>query len=101
MNIYAALLWYFKLAFSLQNDMFVSLNNRSGGRELIVSWADMSADLLQGVFNMFGAEDSPAHQYPFASAFGDVLYQVSLLQNILFWEIFVAFFGQMCPFAMF
>lgn len=68
--------------------MFVSLNNRrSGGRELIVSWADMSADLLQGVFNMVGAEDSPGRQYPtlpFASAFGDVLYQVSLLQSILF-----------------
>lgn len=28
MNIYAALLGYFKLAFSLWNDMFVSLNNR-------------------------------------------------------------------------
>ena len=53
---------------------------------------------------MVGAEDSPAHQYstlPFASAFGDVPYQVSLLQSIPFWQIFLAFFGQMCPFAMF
>lgn len=68
--------------------MFVSLNNRrSGGREFIVSWADVSADLLQGVFNMVGARDNPGHQYltlPFASAFGDVLYQVSLLQSVLF-----------------
>lgn len=57
MNIYAALLWYFKLAFSLRNDMFVSLNNRrSGGRELIVPWADMSADPLQGASHMVGAE---------------------------------------------
>lgn len=105
MNIYASLLWYFKLAFSLWNYMFVPSNNRrSGGRELIVSWPDMSADLLQGVFNMVRAEDSPGHQYPtlpFASAFGDVFYQLSLLQSVLFGEIFVAFFGQMCPLAMF
>lgn len=44
----------------LWNDMFVSLNNRrSEGRELLISWADVSSGRLWGNFNVSGAEDSP------------------------------------------
>lgn len=53
---------------------------------------------------MVGAEDSPAHQHPtlsFASALGDVLYKgLSTTKHPLL-RIFVAFFAQMCPFAVF